>query len=245
MRDAPASGLTVRLAHHEAREAVRRIVTDHYSRPSRVAEIACEVGAEIIDGALAPGDDLNTVELARRFGSSRTPVREALMLLEKEGLVEIPPWRRPRVASVDMDRLREIYRLRAALYVHIAHDIADRASDDQIASLLPALTEMEASCAVLDTDRYVWANVAFYDCVTQIAANGTAKRILDSLLLRTLPFRRLSLSQPGRMARSLEDHRHLVRAWMMRDGDLAAALLRTNNKQALATLERSLVTSVR
>ena len=53
-----------------------------------------------------PGADLNSVELATRFGTSRTPVREALMLLEKEGLVEIPPRRRPRVCAYQPRRGR-------------------------------------------------------------------------------------------------------------------------------------------
>lgn len=67
-------------------------------RDSLVGKIAADIARAIADGDLLPGADLNSVELAARFGTSRTPVREALMLLEKEGLVEIPPRRRPRVA---------------------------------------------------------------------------------------------------------------------------------------------------
>src|SRR4051812_28729118 len=58
---------------------------------SLVGRIANEIARAISDGSLEPGADLTSVELATRFGTSRTPVREALMLLEKEGLVEIPP----------------------------------------------------------------------------------------------------------------------------------------------------------
>src|SRR3954471_18207049 len=71
-----------------AEGVVRRIVAERHDRPSLVSQIACEIGAEIIGGIRQPGDDLNSVELARRYRTSRTPIREALMLLEKEGLVD-------------------------------------------------------------------------------------------------------------------------------------------------------------
>ncbi|HKS70467.1 MAG TPA: GntR family transcriptional regulator, partial [Ktedonobacterales bacterium] len=62
-------------------------------RDSLVGKIAEWIGSAIIEGRLRPGDDLNSVALSHRFQTSRTPVREALMILEKEGLVTIPPRR--------------------------------------------------------------------------------------------------------------------------------------------------------
>ena len=67
------------------------------------------------------------------------------MLLEKEALVQIPPRRRPRVASLAMEEVREIYRARAALFELIATDVARSASADGIAALRAALGEMERS----------------------------------------------------------------------------------------------------
>jgi hypothetical protein len=64
-----------------AEAVVRRIVAERHDRPSLVSRIACEVGAEIIEQLRQPGDDLNSVELSRRYHTSRTPIREALMLL--------------------------------------------------------------------------------------------------------------------------------------------------------------------
>src|SRR3546814_12657654 len=82
---------------------------------SLVGRIAADVARAITEGRLTPGADLNSVELAARFGTSRTPVREALMLLEKEGLVEIPPRRRPRVSHVSLEEVEELYQIRVAL----------------------------------------------------------------------------------------------------------------------------------
>ena len=220
-----------------AQAAVARVVAERHDRPSLVSRIACEVGAAIILGKLRPGDDLNSVELARRYRTSRTPIREALMLLEKEGLVYVPPRRRPRVITLGIEEIREIYRARAALFELIAADVARSASVEDIASLVPLLGEMGGAHRAGDLDAYVWANVEFYDRNTQIANNRTVKRMLDFLLLRTLPLRRLSLSQPGRMRMSFDDHTRLVKAYQDRDPNLAAALIRSNHINALAALE--------
>jgi DNA-binding GntR family transcriptional regulator len=99
---------------------------------------------------------------------------------------------------------------------------------------------MESACRDDDLNGFVWANVDFYDRNTQLGNNRTVKRILDSLLLRTLRLRRLSLSQPGRLRKSLDDHTRLVKAYEDRDANLAAALIRSNHINALAALETCL-----
>jgi DNA-binding GntR family transcriptional regulator len=122
---------------------IRRVVSRSDAGPSLVVDIACTVGAEIIDGIRAPGSDLNSVDLARRFSTSRTPVREALALLEKEGLVEIPPRRRPRVADHSRDEVREIYRVRAAMLGLVASEASEHASTEELAELRAIVTGME------------------------------------------------------------------------------------------------------
>lgn len=223
----------------KAEAVVRRIVAQHHDRPSLVSDIACRIGAEIVEGIRRPGDDLNSVDLARLYATSRTPVREALMLLEKEGLVEIPPRRRPSVLTYDIRQVREIYQARGALLALVAAEIAAHATSAELDDLRELLSTMERAQA--DVSSYVWANVEFYDRSTQVAGNRFVKRIVDSLLLRTLPLRRFSLSQPGRLQKSLDDHIRLFRAFEERDGSLAAALIRANHQAALATLERVLV----
>ena len=222
-------------AHAEA--VVRRIVAERHDRPSLVSRIACEIGAEIIEQWRLPGDDLNSVELSRRYRTSRTPIREALMLLEKEGLVDVPPRRRPRVSAPAIEEIREIYHARAALFELIAVDVARQAASADIASLQAPLDDMARAYGSGRLSDFVWANVEFYDRNTQLANNRVVKRILDSLLLRTLRLRRLSLSQPGRLRSSLDDNTRLLRAYQDRDANLAAALIRSNHINALAALE--------
>jgi DNA-binding GntR family transcriptional regulator len=160
------------------------------------------------------------------------------MLLEKEGLVQIPPRRRPRVASLAMEEVREIYQARAALFDLIATAVARNAPAADIAGLRKPLFEMERAFRNGDLNAFVWANVDFYDRNTQLANNRTVKRILDSMLLRTLRLRRMSLSRPGRMQTSLDDNTRLLKAYEDGDATLAAALIRSNHMNALAALEK-------
>jgi DNA-binding GntR family transcriptional regulator len=221
----------------EAERVIRSIVASRYDRPSLVASIASEVGAEIVEGCIPPGHDLNTVELSKQYKTSRTPVREALILLEAEGLVEIPPRKRPRAKVHTIEEVREVYRTRAALLAFVAGEVAKLADEKDIATLRGVLEEMSAASQRDDIRAYIWLSVKFNDYNTQIARNSTVKRIIDSLLLRTLAIRRLNLSQPSRFEQSLADHIRLVDAYENHDSYLAAAILRANHVAALATVE--------
>lgn len=226
----------------KAREVIRRTIAGHDDRNSLVTQIVVEVGAEIIEEVIPPGHDLNSVELARRYNTSRTPIREALMLLEKEGLVDIPPRRRPRVKVYDLQTIREIYRTRATLLEFIASDVALYASEEKIGRLKAQLEKMARSEQLNDALGYMWNIIEFYDLNSDASANQTAKRIVEALLLRTITLRRWSLSQTGRVTESLDDHRRLVKAYEARDSHLAAALIRSNHIAALKRIEKRYLT---
>lgn len=216
---------------------IRRLIAKGDDRPSLVVEMACAVGAEILNGTRPPGSDLNSVELARRSRTSRTPAREALALLEKEGLVEVQPRRRPRVASLSLTEIREIYSVRAALNGMIAAHIARRAPDTSIRELEGLVSEMQRAALADDGEAYYWGNVSFHERFADLGGNRTLGRIFDTLVLRSLRFRRLTLAGRPRRDQSLADHLHLVRALGERDVELAAALAKANVLGALRTLE--------
>lgn len=204
---------------------------------SSVAEIVDWVARGIIEGRLRPGDDLNSVDLAKRFGVSRTPVREALFTLAREGLVDWPPRRRPRVAAMDLKEVREIYELRAVLYGQVSLAIVQRASAEDIDALWRAHARLAHVAAQGDVDGYFWANVAFRDEELRVSRNGVVKEVLDSMRMRTNRLRHLSTSLPGRLQRSCADHQRLCEAYAERDGVLAAALNRSIVMGALHAIE--------
>ncbi|WP_199809864.1 GntR family transcriptional regulator [Streptomyces sp. NRRL F-5126] len=205
------------------------------------AQILVSVGASIVEGRLKPGDDLNSVELARRFHSSRTPVREALATLEREGLVEIAARKRPRVRTLGIDEVREIYELRAELYALVSRRIVRHCPDERLDELREAQADLEAAAADGDVERYFWHVVGFRTTEARLAANETVRGVLDSVGIRTLQLRHLSLSLPGRVETSVGDHRRLLQAYTERDADLAAALNRSIVRRGLAAVEGSVL----
>lgn len=206
---------------------------------SLVGNIASSIAAEIVAGRLRAGADLNSVELARRFQSSRTPVREALLLLEKEGLVEIESRRRPRVRRWTRAEVRELYVVRAALYALVAELIVANAPDADLRLLSDCYDEFAAASQTHDLERFFRANVAFRDLESRMCRNAQLQRILDSLGLRVQQLRHYSISLPGAMEESRSDRERLLRAYYERDASLAAALSRSTVLRGLARIEQS------
>jgi DNA-binding GntR family transcriptional regulator len=206
---------------------------------SLVGSIAEWIGRSIIEGRLRPGDDLNSVTLSKQFKTSRTPVREALMLLEKEGLVTIPPRRRPYVTQISLREVREIYQVRAHLYALVADLIVTQASDEAIHSLWRYQECLETAVKAHDRDAYFWGNLSFRATEAEICGNLHLQQLLNSLGLRILHLRHQTLAYPGRMERSLKDHARLIQAYEERDAPLARALTKSLVFRGLTSIEQS------
>ncbi|WP_329141375.1 GntR family transcriptional regulator [Streptomyces sp. NBC_01476] len=203
------------------------------------AQILVAIGSGIVEGRLKPGDDLNSVELARRFNSSRTPVREALQTLEREGLVEIAARKRPRVRRLGLTEVREMYELRGELYGLVSRRLVAHSTPGQIEVFHGIQARLEEAAAAGDLERYFWLVVEFRNTEARLAGNETVRNVLDSVGVRTLQLRHLSLSLPGRLDTSADDHRRLVRAYADGEAELAAALTQSIVRRGLAAVERS------
>lgn len=204
-----------------------------------VDEIVVKVGTDIIEGRLAPGDDLNSVELARVFGTSRTPVREALQTLQREGFVDISAHRKPRVTRQSLAEVRDMYRVRAHLYRLVSVSVVEVATDADLAELCAVQDRLRSSALSGDVDRYFWTNVEFRNTEAHLSGNPTLCRLLDNLGLRMLRLRRLSLSLPGRMAESVDDHERLLKAYTDRDAEVASAFTASIVLRGLRAIEHS------
>jgi DNA-binding GntR family transcriptional regulator len=218
---------------------ILRVLGRSENADSVVDQILVSVGTAIVEARLRPGDDLNSVDLARTFQSSRTPVREALLTLEREGLVEIAAHRRPRVRRLLLDEVREIYELRATLYALVSRRIVRNATESDLAILRDNQRQLEAAAEAGDVDRYFWQNVGFRNNEAVIAGNSTVRRVLDSVGVRTLQLRHLSLSRPGMLRTSVSDHERLLRAYEDRESDLAAAITQAIVRRGLRAIEGS------
>ena len=221
---------------------ILRFLTKSNDYPSRVIPMAASLGEDIIYGRRPPGSTLNSVELAHTFQTSRTPVREALAILEKEGLVEIYPRRRPRVAELSIADIKELYGVRAAILALVAAEAARNATNEELIEMANIAAEMSESAAIENLDACYWLNVHFYERLTDIARNITLKRILDTLVLRSLRLKRVALSIPVRAKKSANEHVHLAEALCARNADLASAIAHSNALVAYSTIESKLLT---
>lgn len=216
-----------------------RLLNLNERREPLVAQVAIWVGLGVIEGRLRPGQDLNSVDLSHRFQTSRTPVREALMLLEQEGLVEIRARRRPRVASFTIERVRQIYEVREQLLQLVGRLVSVNISEEELDDLRARVRTMRQQADDGDVDAYFWSHVALQERMTEIAGNTTLKAILDSLALRTLILRHASLEKPGRLPHSVAAQEQILKAIEDHDPDLAAMLLSRATRAAFASIEQS------
>jgi len=188
-------------------------------------QIAAQLSRRIVSGAYGPGQRILEQAVAAEFAVSRGPVREALRLLEKEGLVTILPRRGAQVTNLSVDEVREIFDIRAAL-----NGLRDRQLAEHPARLafLPRIEAEVGKLARLargagDGARYVETVFGLNRLLNEATPNKRLSSILGSLALQTLRYSRLGLSTPERRRQSLKHWQQLVRA--IREGDGKAAQL--------------------
>jgi DNA-binding GntR family transcriptional regulator len=175
--------------------------------PSRIAD---QLAVAIIEGKLAPGARLSEPELAETFGTSRTPVREALRILERDALVELIPRRGAWVTTIDAQRAMAIYVCRAYLYGLAARSACTRIDDDELEELNEIVELMERFVRDADLDGYFRLNVLFHSRVTDLAENPMLSVMIEQLGRVTLRLRYLAVSLPGRADASLKAHQQLI-----------------------------------
>jgi DNA-binding GntR family transcriptional regulator len=182
---------------------------------------------EIATGKLLPGSHLDEVELATRFGVSRTPIREALNLLLGEGLVESRPRRGAVVAQITPHRLIEMFEVMAELEAMCARLAARRASEADLAALDAAHEECRTAAAAHDTDAYFYANERFHFAIYGASHNGFLFEQASSLQRKLRPYRRLQLRVRHRLQRSFEEHQAILDA--LHAGQAEAAMGHVRN----------------
>lgn len=176
----------------------------------------------ILDAELQPGAYVLHEDLAARLGVSRTPVREALIRLEQEGLIEIKPRHGMRVVPVSIDDMREIYELLTGLESLAAELTARRGlAPEQLAELQAAVDRMDEALDRNDLDRWAEADARFHRLLVAYAGNRRLEAMVASVLDQSRRARRLTLRLRPKPVASNADHRAVVEA--IRTGDWRTA----------------------
>jgi DNA-binding GntR family transcriptional regulator len=187
-----------------------------------------ELRHAILEGVLAPGERLRAEALAARFGTSRTPIREALLVLEREGLVEMEPHRGALVRAFDAADVLDLYEVRALIEPHAAARAATRIER-------PALERLDELCARAEerggaTPAAVADQIAFNEEFHRLIVEAAASpRLLAAMrAVAGIPraFRATFWASDEQRAQSLFCHRELVAALSAGRSALAEAVMR-------------------
>jgi DNA-binding GntR family transcriptional regulator len=177
----------------------------------------------ILDGSLTPGETMSQVALADELGVSRTPLREALRMLQGEGLILSEPNRRVRVAPLSLADVEELYAIRIPLEVTALRLSLPRMTPEDIAELEGYMAAMAHFAGAEDYGRWYVPHQAFHRGLTQRAGAR-----FDALLLQLFDhaerYRRIHFGHQF-STQSTHDHREILDACKAADADLASALL--------------------
>lgn len=191
------------------------------------------IRARILDNIWSPGYQSLEQEVALALGMSRTPVREALMRLQQDGLVEVAPRRGMRVLPVSPTDMKEIYEILTALECMAAEILAQRSpTQKELKPLITATQEMEAALVKNDLDAWARADESFHHELVRLAGN---KMLLDTVMGywdRAHRARMFTLRLRPKPINSTQEHMELVAMLAAGNGKAAANVNRQHRERA-------------
>jgi DNA-binding GntR family transcriptional regulator len=185
-----------------------------------------KIEEQIATGELLPGFALDEASLVEQHGVSRTPVREALIQLAADGLIEIRPRRGAVVASISPSRLLEMFEVMGELEAMCGRLASRRMSEAERTELVAAHQACEKARAEQDCDAYFYCNERFHAAIYTGSHNSFLGEQAMQLHRRLRPYRRLQLRVRNRMGTSFKEHEAIVQAIVSGDSDTAAQTLR-------------------
>jgi DNA-binding GntR family transcriptional regulator len=169
---------------------------------------------------------LDERRLAEDLGVSRTPIREAIVRLELEGLVRTVPRRGTFVVRKSKKEVLEIITVWAALESMAARLITLQARDEEIASLRTIFATFQNGRLEAHLDEYSEANIQFHQRIIEMSGCALLRKTADTLLIHMGAIRRRTISDEARVTRSIIDHMHIIEALEQRETERAERLVR-------------------
>lgn len=208
---------------------------------------------EIVSFTLLPGEDLDEATLVRRLGVSRTPVREALVRLAGEGLVQLVPNRGARVAPMGWNDIREHLEAFDVSQRLVTRWAAIRRSDDQVVKMDVERKAFEVAFRQDNSAEMLDANFRFHAAIGAACRNSLLQRFYVQQLTADLRIARLAMTNEcfssekayrGHVGEIVREHRELVEAIRDHDGDRAEELARSHADLARKRVSESLTQSM-
>jgi DNA-binding GntR family transcriptional regulator len=196
-------------------------------------EVADQLRVRIFAHELAPGTWIDEQTLAKEFGISRTPLREAIKVLAAEGLITMKLRRGAYVTEVNRGDLEQIFTILSLLEGQAAKEAATKAQEKDLNALDDMHLRLEKAAADRNLDQFFEVNVRFHERIIAIANNPWMTGVIADLRKVLKLQRKDSLSRTGRLQSSLSEHREILKALLERDPIAAEQAMRTHLARGL------------
>lgn len=176
----------------------------------------------IIDGVIKPGERIIETEYSNKFQISRTPIREAIRMLELEGLVESQTTGGVIVKTLTREEISEIYKIRIALESLIIEEIIKKINNQDIKKLEKVLKNTKKAFEVKDIEKVFSLFTEFNQILYDIASLPKVTGMINNINLYLKRFRKLSIDNPSRKEEAFEDHVQILEA--IKNKELSTAI---------------------
>lgn len=206
-----------------------------FEQPQSLVESIVRALSEAIwSGRLAPGSKVVEEQIASEFGTSRSPVREAIRVLASKGLVVIQPRRGARVVVITEARMRDLYGIRSVLEGLAARVATERATNADIAELRASSELMRAAVAAHERETYFDANQSFHTAIARISGNDRLRELLGDWPVQIYRlFFSDSYLDPSHVGLYIGSHDAVIEAFERGDAESAERLMRRHADDSL------------
>lgn len=179
----------------------------------------------ILTGKFRPGERLLELKLAQELGVSRSPVREALRMLERDGLINTIE-NGTMVNPMEVEDIEEIYQCRIATEPYAGYLAALRIKDEEILELEQLVNEAESAYDQKEFERVVDLNTAFHDQIVRISGNGRLSEIVEKIRSLSILARNTEFKVYSRPRDYLDEHKEIVKAFKSKDAHSVESVIR-------------------
>ncbi|WP_319406274.1 GntR family transcriptional regulator [uncultured Desulfosarcina sp.] len=184
-------------------------------------EIYQKIRGNITHGLLSPGERLIENRLAKEFNASRSPVREALRLLESEGLIKFEQNKGITVSKLSIKQVEEIYVVRWLLEGHAARITAEKATKNNVAYLKDLQKKLYLAAKNVDVKAWLTSNALFHNFFSQNCGNQKIIQMVDNLKRNVNRYHFVTITVPWHFETYLEQHDKMLTACEQNDGEMA------------------------
>lgn len=181
---------------------------------------------EILTGKLKPGERLMEIQLANKIGVSRTPIREAIRMLELEGLVIMIPRRGAEVAQITLKDLKDVMEVRCALDVLAIELACGRMGREELEGLYRACENFRKAVGTGDTRKMAEADVALHDLIVASTGNRRLTQLVSNLSQQMYRYRFEYLKDSTSHEMLLQEHMEMYQSIKDKDKAVAASVVR-------------------